>query len=225
VKAEPLDAATLQRLLEEHNRRELIWAGVIGAASLVLWIASYALVAVFVVLISVLFSAYPHTWLVHSVTAAVMLVLIWDAVHYSGELFDLKRFRESFYSIGAGRLNVSMSSLGVSVTRGNPLQAAWGLSQFLLCAPRGTLSAIRHLGNRATIDEARLNDAVHCFRRLEGTPDWMGVNSLGAHASGLRYLDLTGMLWTRVSDGLAEVKLDPTARSQYAAPSARVARR
>ena len=211
-----MNEAELRALLEEYNRRELIWGIVAAVGSLVLWVISYVIVVAFVIFISTaIFDTYPTARLVHSVSLGVMVILLLDGLRHTGELFDLDRFRNSFYSIGADHLHVSVGAGGVSVTRGNPLQAAFAISQLLLCAPRSSLAAIRHCRSRIRIDDDTVKIAIELFHRLAPTRQWADVAEFGADAGALVYLDLADLLWTRLEDGRAQVRLAPAARAQY----------
>jgi hypothetical protein len=214
-----MDERQLRGLLERHNREELVWGLGIAAGSVLLWLLSYLIAAAFVLLIvTVIFHKYPHGWLVNGITAGVLVILLVDGIRHTGELFDLRRFRHSFYSIGANQIHVGWTVSGPSVTRGNPLQAAFAISQFLLCAPRSSLAAIRRLRNRTRIDDAMLARAVTCLQTLARDSNWHDVSSFGRDAPALAYLDLLGLLWTRLENGTAQVKLDPSARARYLEP-------
>lgn len=211
-----MNESDLRSLLERHNQRELAWGVFIAFTSVLLWLISYVIVAVFVLLIvAIIFRQYPHAVLVNSITLVVMAVLLFDGIRFTGKLFDFDRYRNSFYSIGANQIHASVSGSDVSVTHGNPLQAAFGISQFLLCAPRSSLAAFRHVQSRVRIDDDQICVATKLFHELAQTRSWIDVVRFGKDAGTLAYLDVADLLWTRVHHGLAQVKLSPSARSEH----------
>lgn len=207
ISAPTIQPATLRSLLDDYNKRELGWAIVCGVGAVLLWLLTYAAVVGFVVLIlSVVFSQYPHTWLINSITLGVMALLVFEAIRYRGELFEMERYERSLFG-KAGDAWDSFPTL-----RENPFAAGWGIAQLLLCAPRCTIAAWRHARSRLPIDEDYLDTAVKMFTALQREDDWRPVPDLGPLTAAAVYLHVTEIIWVRVEDDDLWVQLAPTWR-------------
>lgn len=211
----------LRELLTRHNERQVLWAIGLAIASLILWPITYALVWVFaVILSSFVFQYIPTPFTSNLMALAVMAVLIFDAIRSSTTLFDLERFKDSFYTSGSIYEHPLSESVGENLTRTNVFAFGNAIASLLLCAPRSAIAAWQHMRNRVRIEDQSLSDAVACFRELVTTRDWRSIASFHDQGYAVRYLDTAELVWTRVHNGVAEVKLDPSARTQYAGKSA-----
>lgn len=207
-----LDEASLTNLILDRNRAERFKALVIGAGSLLLWLVSLVMINGFAVLICVVvFRFFPNVLHLSGITVVVAALLCFEAWRYRRELFDWSDYWNSASSVGANWVGVS----GVGLTRGTPMQAAYGISQLMLCAPRSTVSAWRHFRKRIDPDPKIVPEAVSCFERMSPKYDWLPASTFGRNVAGLRYLDHAGLLWTREADGKVQVKLDATARADW----------
>lgn len=193
----------LESALERHNRyhRRMMWLSIGGAV--LLWALSYIFVFLVVMCLNyMLHRGMPDWEMVHLITAGVMVLLMLETIRGSYRYMQPRKwpaYRRHWLEY------THMATISPWFYR----QAAFGLSEMLLCAPRCTLAALRHAGKRLRYQLADVERAVALLVRLSEGSRWHPVAALEADLSGLELLEAAGVLLHRGDeDGHREVRIN-----------------
>jgi hypothetical protein len=201
-----MDQAELQRILWRHNALYLISGILLIPVAVALWLASFW---VFRMLFYIPFSytGNPRAWDISFwVAVAAILLLVYEGRRYTRPLFDLMDYSQSVYANNP----ITDSDFGTWNARsGGPIVWAYVISQFLFCAPRSSAIAVQSLRAVIRATPATLTRASEILTQLSQQRHWFAVSDLPNAGAALHVLDQLGLIWTRVENGEAQVRIPP----------------
>jgi hypothetical protein len=196
---------TVEELLRRVRLRNAFHLGmgiVLVPTSLALWVASFY---VFWGLFAIPLCAFGYKgWTIGYYGAwAAMIPLAIEGWRYKEKLFDPLVFAKSGYYQNA--LTDTRTGRAMDFYFGGPMGMAFLVSQFLFCAPRSAVHAVREFRSTLRTDPATAAEAARIAQELKQSANWLPASAYkdsGAALALLRRLDLL-----RFRDGAEEVEI------------------
>ena len=179
----------------------MMWLSIGGAV--LLWPLSYFFVFLVVMCLNfVVYRGMPDWAMVHLITAGVMVLLMLETIRGSYRYMQPRKW-PTYRRHWLEYTHMAVASPWFY------RQAAFGISEMLMCAPRCTLAALRHPGQRVRYQLADAERAAALLERLSAGSRWQPVAALEADLSGLELLEAAGLLLHRGDeDGHREVRIN-----------------
>jgi hypothetical protein len=198
----------LARLRDCHNALAAAKAAGWLFVAAVAWFVSWWLIWLIVILVLGPWGLCPSLQNLKWVAWGGLGLLATEGFFYGRKLFDLEEYNRSLYfRIYSG----GQETVAPVEARhfGNPLAAAWIISQFFFFAPRATVNIWRSLRGRISLDEETLRRAEDAVAELRGHKGWLSASELTDHPGALYALDRLKVIWSRAENGRVLVRLDP----------------
>jgi len=144
----------------------------------------------------------------HFIALGGLALLALLGTRHSGELFGLTEYGESIWA----RNPLAESHAGRVATAaivGHPAGAGYCLSQVLLCAPQATVLIPKVFRSVLRADPEAIAQAAEVRDELADGRKWLPLNEFRDRAAGVTVLIQLKLVWTRIENGRAEVRILP----------------
>jgi len=200
-------AGFVRRIQRRHNA--IRGAGAVGffALAVVLWLVSYWIVKMMIVVPCILWGHFPPAKVTTGIALAVLVLLAVEGALYGRKLFDIAAASRSFYFRS---LTGTATENALSFVLHRPLGMAWLISQVLFSAPRSTAHAVKSIASLAFFREGQLAEAEQVFLDLAHKRAWVPLSEHEANRAVLAKLHKLGAVSHRLSSSVPEVRVVPS---------------
>ena len=197
----------VRRIQRRHNA--IRGAGAVGffALAVVLWIVSYWIVKMLIVMPCVLWGHFPPAKVTTGIALALLVLLAVEGARYGRKLFDVAAAARSVYFRGPTGTETENA---LSFVMHRLLGMAWLISQVLFSAPRSTAHAVRCVASLVLFREGQLAKAEQVFLDLARKRAWVPLSEHEANRAVLAKLHKLGAVSHRLSSSVPEVRVVPS---------------
>jgi hypothetical protein len=193
-----MTAAEIENKVKLHNVIQTVVSIALVPVSFVLWYLSYLFFRITFYYVLAVF--VDEAWSYSFYVALLCLIpLAIEGARLTGPLFDPAGYLES--DLYDNFITETETGSAMNWYLGNPTGAAYMIPQFLYCAPRSMVLAVRSWRDRILVGSEAYEQAAFILNELRSVRKWIPTESYENHASGLTILYQLKLIWFNDKDG------------------------
>lgn len=203
-----MSQSDIRRALRRHNGVQIAAGLFLIPMAIGAWYVSYRVLYVLFRIPLAALEVNNAGQIANYIAIGGLVLLVLEGIRQGGELFGLREYGESGWASSPYAETRGGRVFGVAVF-GPLVGMGYFITQVLFCAPSTTVAIPRFFRSLIRANATAIAQAAEVREELARRREWIPVEEFRERAAGVFLLARMKLVWTRIENGRAEVRIPP----------------